>query len=320
MKELQRTIDPARAYLTVLNTAPPPAALKVQRPAADTGLPWTILVASPDGQQEPKEFVARRRNLAVGLAVLVILIAAGSYFIWRAVNRELAVARLQSDFVSAVSHEFRTPLTTLRQFNELLAEDDGPTPEKRHVFYQAQSRATERLHRLVESLLDFGRMEAGRRPYHFRPMDAATFAHDVTEEFQRETNGLGFAVHCQSDAGPHPISADDEALSRALWNLLDNAVKYSGDSRDVQVSVSRANGSVSIAVRDYGIGIPASEQKSVFQKFVRGAASRSGGIRGTGLGLAMVQHIVEAHRGTVNLESVEGKGSTFTIMLPASSS
>ena len=94
----------------------------------------------------------------------MILIAAGSYFIWRAVNRELAVVRLQSDFVSAVSHEFRTPLTALRQFNELLTEDDGPTPEKRRAFYQAQSRATERLHRLVESVLDSGRMEAGRRP------------------------------------------------------------------------------------------------------------------------------------------------------------
>ena len=105
-----------------------------------------------------------------------------------------------------------------------------------------------------------------------------------------------------------------------MWNLLDNAVKYRGSSRDVQVCVSRANGLVSIAVRDHGIGIPASEQKAVFQKFVRGAASTSGGIRGTGLGLAMVRHIVEAHRGTVTMESVEGKGSTFTIALPASHS
>jgi signal transduction histidine kinase len=286
----------------------------------DTGLPWTVTVASPAGQPEPEEFVARRRNLAVGLAALVILIAAGGYFIWRAVNREMAVARLQSDFVSAVSHEFRTPLTTLRQFTELLAEDDGPTPEKRRVFYQAQSRATERLHRLVESLLDFGRMEAGRRPYDFRPMDAAMFAHDVTEEFRREATGIGFAFECSADSGPHPISADAEALSRALWNLLDNAVKYGGSSRDVQVCVSRANGLVSIGVRDRGIGIPASEQEAVFQKFVRGAASTSGGIRGTGLGLAIVRHIVEAHRGTVTMESVEGEGSTFTIALPASHS
>jgi signal transduction histidine kinase len=316
--QLQKAVSPARAYLAGGSAPPPADALKIQRTAADTGLPWTIVVAGPAGQQEPREFVARRRNLAVALAVLVMLIAAGSYFIWRAVNREMAVARLQSDFVSAVSHEFRTPLTTLRQFNELLAEEDGPTPEKRRVFYQAQSRATERLHRLVESLLDFGRMEAGRRPYDFRPMDAAIFAQDVTEEFRRQTNGIGFALECSADSGSHPISADAETLSRALWNLLDNAVKYSGSSRDVQVCVSRTNGVVSIAVRDHGIGIPASEQKTVFQKFVRGAASTSGGIRGTGLGLAMVRHIVEAHHGTVNVESIEGQGSTFTIGLPVS--
>jgi signal transduction histidine kinase len=148
-------------------------------------------------------------------------------------------------------------------------------------------------------------------------MDAAVLARDVTEEFVREVTGLGFDVECKADAGPHPVSADDEALSRALWNLLDNAVKYSGNSRDVQVHVTRVNGSVSIAVSDHGIGIPPSEQRAVFQKFVRGAASISGGIRGTGLGLAMVQYIIDAHGGTVKLQSAEGAGSTFTIVLPA---
>ena len=317
MNDLRKAVFPAQPYLAGAGGGNPLDTLKIQRTAADTGLPWAIIVANAPGQPEPQEFAARRRNLTAGLAALVILIAAGSYFILRAVNRELAVARLQSDFVSAVSHEFRTPLTTLRQFNELLAEDDGPTPEKRRAFYEAQSRATERLHRLVESVLDFGRMEEGRRPYHFLPIDAGTFAQDVTEEFRRETTGQGFTVNCSSDSGPHPVSADPDALSRALWNLLDNAVKYSGNSRDVGVEVSRANGSVSIAVSDQGIGIPASEQKVVFQKFVRGAASISGGIRGTGLGLAMVRHIVEAHSGTVNLQSQEGQGSTFTIVLPA---
>jgi signal transduction histidine kinase len=197
------------------------------------------------------------------------------------VNRELGVARLQSDFVSAVSHEFRTPLTALRQFNELLEEEDGPTAEHRRNYYQAQTRATERLHRLVESLLDFGRMEAGRRPYQFETVDAAAVARSVTAEFISENNGRGFDVRCESDSVPHPISADCDALSRALWNLLDNAVKYSGDSRRVDVRVSRANGTVQIAVRDRGIGIPASEQTAIFQKFVRGAASTSGDIRGS---------------------------------------
>src|SRR5262249_21455436 len=149
-----------------------------------------------------------------------------------------------------------TPLTALRQFNELLTEEDGPTPEKRHKFYEAQSRATDRLHRLVESLLDFGRMEAGRHPFQFKAVDAALLSKDVTDEFVREVGARDFVLDCSADSGAHVVSADAEALSRALWNLLDNAVKYSGASRNVEVRVSRANGTISIGVRDHGIGIP----------------------------------------------------------------
>jgi signal transduction histidine kinase len=315
--ELNTVTAPARVFIAGTTIAVPREARRIQRSAADTGLPWTLIVSAGDAAPDLPEFAARRRNLAAGLGAVLVLIGAGSYFIWRAVNRELGVARLQSDFVSAVSHEFRTPLTTLRQFNEILEEEDGPTSAQRRSYYQAQTRATERLHRLVESLLDFGRMEAGRRPYHFEPVDAAAIAQHVTAEFLSENNGRGFDVRCQSDSAQHPVSADSDALSRALWNLLDNAVKYSGDSRVVELGVSRANGAVAIAVRDHGIGIPTSEQKKVFQKFVRGAASTSGGIRGTGLGLAMVRHIVEAHNGTIELHSTEGQGSTFTIVLPA---
>jgi signal transduction histidine kinase len=317
MAQLQKAASPAQAYLAGVGAAPPRDAQRVQRTAADTGLPWTVVVAGAGGQREPAEFQARRRNLFAGMAAVLVLVAAGSYFLWRSVNRDLAVARLQSDFVSAVSHEFRTPLTALRQFNDLLAEEDGPTPEKRRRYYEAQTRATERLHRLVESLLDFARMEAGRRPYRFERLDAGALARDVTEEFRREADGLGFAVTCSLDSVAYPVAADREALSRALWNLLDNAVKYSGASREIQVEVRRADGGVSIGVRDHGIGIPAAEQKRLFQKFVRGAAARSAGIKGTGLGLAMVRHIVNAHGGTVDVRSVAGEGSAFTIVLPA---
>lgn len=317
MELLQKAASPAQAYLAGVGAEPPPDAQRVQRTAADTGLPWTVVVAGGAGQREPAEFQARRRNLFAGMAAVLMLVAAGSYFLWRSVNRDLAVARLQSDFVSAVSHEFRTPLTALRQFNDLLAEEDGPTPEKRRRYYEAQTRATERLYRLVESLLDFARMEAGRRPYGFERLDAGALAREVTEEFRLEANGLGFAVTCSLDSAAYPVAADREALSRALWNLLDNAAKYSGTSREIEVEVRRTNGVVSIGVRDHGIGIPAAEQKRIFQKFVRGAAARSEGIKGTGLGLAMVRHIVDAHGGTVDVRSAAGEGSAFTIVLPA---
>jgi len=311
---LQKLVSPARAYLLGAGEGPPAGVPRVQRTAADTGLPWTLALA---GVEDPAELQARRRLLLAGLAALLVLIAAGGGFVWRSVNRELAVARLQSDFVSAVSHEFRTPLTSLRQFNELLQEEEGLPPEKRRTYYGAQARATERLRRLVESLLDFGRMEAGRRPYRFEPLDAGRLALDVAGEFRGEVSGLGFSVDRSVDSGNYPVEADSEALSRALWNLLDNAAKYSGDSRKIELRVERDGSAISIAVRDYGLGVPVPEQRRIFQKFVRGSAAKSLGVKGTGIGLAMVRHIVEAHGGSVRVTSAPGEGSTFTIELPA---
>lgn len=313
--QLQKAASPARAYLAGLGT-PPQDTQNVQRTAADTGLPWTIVLASVGGPQEPVEFQSRRRNLFAGLAAVLMLVAAGSYFLWRSVNRDLAVARLQSDFVSAVSHEFRTPLTALRQFNDLLTEEDGPTPERRRRFYDAQKRNTERLYHLVESLLDFAQIEAGHWTYRMERLDATALVRDVTEEFRQHAAGLGFSVSGSFDSAPCFVAADREALSRSLWNLLDNAVKYSGANREIEVAVARTDAMVSIGIRDHGIGIPADEQKRIFRKFERGAAARSGGIKGTGLGLSMVRHIVDAHGGSLEVSSAVNEGSTFSIVLP----
>lgn len=289
--------------------------LVARRSAADTGLPWTLIVTLGSNVDAPR-FESRRQMLLGGLAAVLVLVAAGSAFAVRSRNREMAVARLQSDFIAAVSHEFRTPLTALRQFNELLDEVDDLAPEKRRTYYQAQTRATERLHRLVESLLDFGRMEAGRRPYTLQRVDAGALVRDVIQEFQREIEDRGFELRCSVEPGEHPVDADAEALARALWNLLDNAVKYSADRREIDVSVGQTSGEVSISVRDHGIGIPAGDETRIFEKFVRLAAATSGGIKGSGIGLAMAQHIVAAHGGTLRVKSVEHEGSTFTIVLP----
>jgi signal transduction histidine kinase len=285
------------------------------RSANDTHLPWTVLISSANAASDPA-FANRRRLLLGGLALLVTLALSGGYFTLRGVSRELAVARLQSDFVSAVSHEFRSPLTSLRQFTDLLLEDDAVPLEKRQGFYQAQSRATNRLQRLVESLLDFKRMEAGAHPYTHQRLEAGALVRRVADEFASEVALQGFSVETSIPAGSFSIDADPDALSRALWNLLDNAVKYSGSSRTVWVDMEENKGSLAIRVRDRGIGIPRTEQDGVFQKFVRGAEARAHGIKGTGLGLAMVQQIVEAHGGSVHVDSSPGEGSTFTMLLP----
>jgi signal transduction histidine kinase len=254
--------------------------------------------------------------MLTGLAMLALLVIAASYLIGRAVSRELAAARLQSDFVSAVSHEFRTPLTSMLQFTEMLIEDESLPEEKRRAFYGAQERATRRLTRLVESLLDFGRMEAGAKPYRLERLDAGRLVKATVDEFIRDAGSEGLVMECAVPAEGPLVKADGEALAQALWNLLDNAVKYSGDKAVVHVEVDPGN-QVAIRVRDQGIGIPPPEKDQIFRKFVRGSSAKERGIKGTGIGLAMVKHIVDAHGGRIRVESVPGKGSTFTILLPS---
>ena len=216
-----------------------------------------------------------------------------------------------------MSHEFRTPLTSLRQFTELLNDDPDQPVAKRRTFCQAQARATDRLRRLVESLLDFGRMEAGARPYRLERRATAPLVRGIVEDFRHEVAPDVCTVEASIADDCGAVDVDPEAFARALWNLLDNAVKYSGASPAVFVKVDVRDGVVAISVRDQGMGIPRDEQDEIFTKFVRGTASRAHGIKGTGIGLAMVRHIVEAHGGMVSVESAPGDGSTFTIVLPA---
>jgi signal transduction histidine kinase len=301
---------------SVLGTLPASELPRAQRAAADTGLPWTVLVATADPDAERAELAERRRLLLAGLALVAMLVSAGSYVAARAFMRELAAARLQSDFVAAVSHEFRTPLASLRQLTENLLDGRVTTDARRLTYYQAQSRATERLHRLVEGLLDFGRMEAGVLRYRLVPIDAEDLVRAVVNEFRQDGAVAGHEIELEV-GGPLPaVTGDREALTRAVWNLLDNAVKYSPQAPAVHVDVAPEHGAVVIRVRDRGIGIAADEQPSIGRKFFRGSAAAQAGVKGTGIGLAMVRHIVKAHGGSLRLESTPGVGSTFTIVLP----
>jgi signal transduction histidine kinase len=295
----------------LLNT--PSSPREARRPPSSTGLPWDIAIAGADPEAELRQFTARRWRFLALAGLLTVSLCAGSYLIARAVNRELAVARLQSDFVAAVSHEFRTPLTLLRQTTEIFLEDRaGPGIDKRK-YYVAQARATDRLQRLVESLLDFGRMEAGAKPYRMQLMDAREIVARTINDFHRET---GADVRVSTADSPLPVECDPDALHRAVWNLLDNAVKYSPAGRAVTIETGRSGSDIAIRVRDQGPGIPLEERTAIFRKFVRGAASRTNGVKGTGIGLAMVLHIIQAHRGRITVEDAPGVGSEFTILLP----
>ena len=273
----------------------------------ETGLPWTIRIAASNSASEIS--ASRRKLMEAGFGLMALVIAAAGYLVFRAVSRELSVARLQSDFVAAVSHEFRSPLTAMCHLTEMLEE--GGTPQDRlPLYYRALGKETRRLHGMVESLLDFGRMEAGRRKYHMLATTAAELARQVVEEISSPR----LELHAPAD--PQRIYADREALALALRNLLDNAIKYSPESSPVSVSVERYDGFAGISVQDHGAGIPKREQRDVFRKFVRGSSARDLNVKGTGIGLAMARQIVRAHGGRLELASEPGHGSRFTILLP----
>lgn len=290
-------------------------AATVRVAAAETGLPWTLAV-SPDPALQV-EWDRRRRQLMLGLISIVLLLGGGGLVLWRLFQREVALARLQTEFVAAVSHEFRTPLTSLRHVTELLEERDEMPPERRKSFYEALGRNTDRLQRLVESLLDFSRMEGGRKPYDLRLSDTVEIVSAVVADFRKEVERRGVTIALDVDSNLPPVLADASTLSHAVWNLLENAVKYSPDAQRVCVSVERHRAGVAIAVSDRGLGVPVEERRLIFQRFVRGATASRLGIKGTGLGLAIVSHIVAAHGGRIELDSAVNEGSTFRIVLPA---
>jgi signal transduction histidine kinase len=252
----------------------------------------------------------------VGVALMLLVVLGSGYVLHRAIGRELQVAQLQSDFVAAVSHEFRSPLTTLRTITELLAQDRIPDEQRRRQSYVFLDRETNRLHRLVEDLLDFGRMESRRKQYHMNTYDAFQLVRAAVSDVGEHAAAGGFHVETHLDSIEAPIRADEEAFRRTVRNLLENAMKYSPECRTVWVDGEISSHQVSISVRDQGMGIEPFDQQAIFQKFVRGQAAKKAGIKGTGIGLAMVQQITKAMGGEIRLQSEVGVGSTFTLVIP----
>jgi signal transduction histidine kinase len=327
------------ARLTALSAPAGWLAASLKLPANASDIRWRLQPSAPQAGAQPYvlrslaeaqlpgkiefssiSFVPNRGTIralwVAGVALMLVLVPAAAYAMYRGVSRELHVARLQSDFVSAVSHEFRSPLTTLRGITELLANDRLADEARKRQSYVFLERETGRLQRLVEDLLDFGRMESGRKQYRIAPYDVFGVVRTAVTEFREEALASGFQVEMDLDAHAATIEADEEELRRAIRNLLENAVKYSPECRTVWVEGRLNHRQVAISVRDRGMGIEPREQRQVFRKFVRGAAAKKAGIKGTGIGLSMVRQIVDACGGKIRLESAPGEGSTFTILLP----
>ncbi len=251
------------------------------------------------------------------LGFVTVLLAFGSYLTVRIVRRELEIARLRADFVSTVSHEFRSPLTGIRQLGSMLLDGRVPDAEKQRGYFRMIVQESDRLSRLVENILDFSRMEEGRKEYRFAPLDPTPWLRTVVADFVTEIAANGAAVEADIPDGLPLISADQEALGSAVRNLLDNAVKYSPGSKTVWLDAGAEGDAVKISVRDKGVGISEHDQKHVFDRFYRVEAEISKRVKGVGLGLNLVKHVVTAHGGTVECRSRAGEGSAFIIRLPA---
>lgn len=295
-------------------TETPPFA--VMRDAKITEMTW-LLQVWPSNPATIYADMRQRQNLSLAILVFVAaLLVFGSYITVRMVRRELEIARMRADFVSTVSHEFRSPLTGIRQLGEMLLDGRANESEKQRRYFKMIVQESDRLTRLVENILDFSRMEEGRKEYRFEPLDTSQWLRKLVTDFEREIAVDGVAVESDIPDELPTISADGEALGSAVHNLLDNAVKYSHEMKMVWLEAEAADDEVRITVRDKGIGISEPDQKHIFDRFYRVDGEISKRIKGAGLGLSLVQHIVKAHGGKVECESKVGEGSTFSIRLP----
>jgi len=250
------------------------------------------------------------------LAAISLFLAAGIVLTHRNIAREMALAKLKSDFVSNVSHELRTPLSLIRLYAETLELGRLKSPEKYQEYYGIIRKESERLTSLINNILDFSRIEAGRKEYEFRETDMRELVHNTLDSYRYQIEQNGFAFEETIGDDIPALKVDREAMARSLLNLVNNALKYSQDRKFIGVNLFRDNGSVKLEVVDHGIGIPETEQQKIFEKFYRVGDPLVHNTKGSGLGLSLVRHIVQAHGGDVMVDSAPGRGSKFTITLP----
>jgi two-component system, OmpR family, phosphate regulon sensor histidine kinase PhoR len=265
--------------------------------------------------------LARRRvnqNLVlIGLLDFIVIFA--GWFLYRNIKKEMELAEMKSSFVSNVSHELRTPLSLIRMFAETLELNRVRTEEKKNEYYKIIGQETERLTHLINNILNFSKMEAGRKEYHFQKFDLIQMINTVLDSYQFHLENNGFKLEKSFPENQLLLNGDREALSEAFINLLDNAVKYSENDKTININAGSTNGTLFFEIKDHGIGISQEDQKKIFDKFYRVSHGLVHNKKGTGLGLTLVKKIVEAHKGKIIVESQLGNGSLFRVVLPQNS-
>ena len=257
------------------------------------------------------------KSLTLSLFVLSLLIF-GIVLTLRATAREMRLAEAKSTFVSNVSHELKTPLALIRLFAETLELGRVRSSDKAREYYRIISNESRRLTQLINNILDFSRIEAGRKEYQFETTNVADVVREVIETYQYPLENAGFEIVTDIEADLPAVRIDRDAMSQAVLNLLNNAVKYSDEVKHIDIRVRSRGSSVAVEVADKGIGIPSAEQEKIFEKFYRISTGLVHDRKGSGLGLALVRHIVKAHSGEIVVDSTPGHGSRFTVLIPRS--
>ncbi len=304
-------------------------------PKSDTpsppDVPWTQVLAMPlqTWQLQPapaflervRHEVRRQTSIYIALtAIVVTVLMAAVAVLLLAVRREMTLTRLKNEFVANVSHELKTPLALIRLFGETLLYGRAVSDGKRREYYAVITRESERLTHLINNILDFSRIDAGHKRYERVDCDIGEVVSQTLEAYRFQLDHHGFECRVEIQPDLPTVSADADAVAQAVLNLLNNAVKYSNKDKVVEVQVRRAhrNGreGTTISVSDRGVGIPPGERDRLFDSFFRGSGETVRAIRGSGLGLKLVHHIVTGHEGDVWVDSTPGVGSTFTLFLP----
>lgn len=263
-------------------------------------------------QELVRERTRTNLYLLVGLDVVLII---ASVLAFRNIRREVQLAQNKADFVSNVSHEIRTPLALISMFAETLELDRVKSEEKKHEYYSIINKETQRLTGIVNKILNFSQTEANKRPVQPKPVDLSAQLHDVLKTYDFHLKNKGFEYSLEV-SGAVRILADTEALTEIIVNLLDNAIKYSPDRKEIILTTGMDKQMGWLAIQDFGVGINKSDQKHIFDKFYRVSSGNLAKSPGTGLGLSLVKQLVEKLNGKISVTSEVGKGSTFMVCFP----
>jgi signal transduction histidine kinase len=277
---------------------------------------WKVALFERTGKTI-EQLTARERHLYIGLftGILTVMLL-GILILARAMIHESEVSRMKSEFVSNVTHELKTPLSLIRMFGETLDSGIVTEEKKRREFYSIIRKESERLTHLINNVLDFSKIDTGKKDYYFEEADIVSTVRQSLEAYRFHIRDSGFEIESKLPEESVMISIDKDAISQAFLNLLSNAVKYSEERKYIYVEVRKESQSVIVSVKDHGVGIAKEELKKIFDKFYRVPNPMKKQPRGSGLGLTLTKHIVEAHKGKIEVESEPGKGSRFTIRLP----